>query len=113
MAIGDNKASDSAPALDPVIHPINRFKICAVLSSYGAFAGAVRKEMKYSRLREETGLSEATLSKQLTVLQEAAYIEKFRDYGATRAKDTVWVMLTETGKRAFDGHLAFLKGLAG
>lgn len=100
-------------ALDPIIHPLNRFKICAVLSRYGAFAGPVRREMRYAALREATGLSEATLSKHLSALQDAAYIEKFREYGATRAKDTVWVMLTESGKSAFDGHLAALKELAG
>ena len=45
----------NAPAIDPVIHPLARLKICAAL--YGA--GAVEKqtsrhEMRFSSLREKT-----------------------------------------------------------
>ena len=99
--------------IDPVIHPINRFKICATLSAYGAVEGEIRKEMKFSALRDKVQISDATLSKQLSALEEAGYISRFRDYGTTRAKDTVWVMLTAQGKGAFDNHLATLRELAG
>lgn len=98
--------------LDPVIHPLGRFKICAALSAYGAVAGEVRKEMRFSALRDAVEMSDATLSKQLSALQEAGYIERFREYGSTRAKDTVWVMLTASGKQAFDAHLAALRAIA-
>ena len=52
-------------------------------------------------------------SKQLGALEQAGYVTRFREYGASRAKDSVWVALTEEGKAAFDGHLAALKDLAG
>lgn len=98
--------------LDATIHPLNRFKICATLSAFQAYEGSVRAEMRFAVLREETGLSEATLSKQLGVLVEAGYVDKFREYGPTRAKDIVWVMLTAKGKSAFDAHVAALRALA-
>ena len=104
----------NAPAIDPVIHPLARLKICAAL--YGA--GAVEKqtsrhEMRFSSLREKTDLSDSALSKQLATLEEHGYVTRFREYGSSRAKDSVWVALTESGKAAFDGHLTALKELAG
>ena len=99
--------------LDPVIHPLNRFKICATLNAFGATQGGeVNREMKFAMLRARTELSDASLSKQLVALEKAGYVTRFREYGTSRAKDSVWVALTEQGKIAFDGHLAALKELA-
>lgn len=99
--------------LDPVIHPLNRFKICAVLNAYGATEGAINQEMEFSSLAREVGLSASALSKQLSALQEAEYVSRFREYGSTRGKDTVWVSLTTRGRAAFQDHLTALKGIAG
>ncbi|MDY5786284.1 MULTISPECIES: transcriptional regulator [unclassified Corynebacterium] len=99
--------------LDPVIHPIHRLTICAALNAAGAVEGEARYEMRFSRLRDITKLSDATLSKQLTTLESAGYITRFREYGPTRAKDTVWVSLTEQGKNAFECHVAALREIAG
>ena len=100
--------------LDATIHPLNRFKICATLNAFGATQGGeVNREMKFAVLRDRTELSDATLSKQLGALESAGYVTRFREYGTSRAKDSVWVALTESGKAAFDGHLAALKELAG
>ena len=101
------------PQLDPVIHPINRLRICAALKAGGATDGTVRKEMKFAHLRELTDLSGATLSKQLTALEEHGYITRFREYGSSRAKDTVWVTLTGAGLAAYDAHIEALRQLAG
>lgn len=98
--------------IDPVIHPLNRLKICAALRAGGATEGKERREMKFARLRELTDLSDATLSKQLTVLEEHGYISRFREYGSSRAKDTVWVTLTQAGEKALEGHLEALNRYA-
>ncbi|MDK8843498.1 transcriptional regulator [Corynebacterium striatum] len=100
-------------ALNPIIQPLNRFKICAALRAFGAVEGQQRKEMRFGALRDETGLTDAMLSKQLKVLEEAGFVTRFREYGSTRAKDTVWVMLTAEGKNVFDSHLAALREIAG
>lgn len=81
--------------LDPIIHPLNRFKICATQG------GEVNREMKFAMLRDRTELSDASLSKQLGALEEAGYVTRFREYGTSRAKDSVWVALTEQGKTRF------------
>lgn len=100
--------------LDPVIHPINRLRICAALDAAGATEGErhVDREMKFAVLRDLTDLSDATLSKQLGVLESHGYVRRYREYGSSRAKDTVWVSLTEAGGRALRGHLAALRQIA-
>ena len=97
---------------NPVIHPINRLKICAALNAGGATEGEARYEMRFSTLRDATQLSDATLSKQLNALEEAGYVTRFREYGSTRAKDTVWVTLTKEGRAAFLSHVDALEALA-
>ncbi|PHP52295.1 transcriptional regulator [Actinomyces ruminis] len=103
--------------LDPVIHPLNRLRICATLKSVGAVNdGALvwtGTEMKFSALRDAVGLSDASLSKQLKALEEADYIRRHRDYGVVRAMDVVWVSLTPRGLKAFDDHIAALREIAG
>lgn len=75
-------------------------------------AAQTRREMKFSALREATRLSDATLSKQLTTLEQNGYVSRFREYGSSRAKDTVRVTLTKEGERAFHAHVAALHELA-
>ncbi|WP_342318303.1 transcriptional regulator [Corynebacterium mayonis] len=99
-------------SLDPVIHPINQLTICVALNAADATEGEARYEMKFARLRELTELSDAALSKQLGALEQAGYVTRFREYGSTRAKDTVWVTLTTRGKQALEEHVAALREIA-
>nr|WP_288870518.1 transcriptional regulator [uncultured Corynebacterium sp.] len=104
----------SEPAIDPVIHPLARLKICAALFHGGAVEKQTsRHEMRFSALRDQLQMSDSALSKQLATLEEHGYITRFREYGSTRAKDTVWVTLTETGAQAFERHTAALREIAG
>ncbi|MEJ5927507.1 transcriptional regulator [Corynebacterium sp. H128] len=97
------------PELDPIIQPLARTKIMATLHAVGAVPK--HNEMKFARLRELLDVSDATLSKNLGELEKAGYISRFREYGSTRAKDTVWVSLTEAGARSYQEHVAALKKL--
>lgn len=104
----------SEPAIDPVIHPLARLKICAALYHGGAVEKQTsRHEMRFSSLRDQIDLSDSALSKQLATLEEHGYITRFREYGSSRAKDTVWVTLTERGAQAFERHTAALREIAG
>lgn len=100
--------------LDPVIHPINRLRICTALKAAGATAGegVPDREMKFAILRGLTELSDATLSKQLGILESHGYISRYREYGSSRAQDIVWVSLTLGGRRALSGHLVSLREIA-
>ena len=101
-------APNQSPELDPVIHPIKRLKICATLYSAGATGD---RQMKYSTLAELTELPADTLSKQLKHLEGCGYISRAREYGSTRAKDTVWVTLTEAGAQAYVQHVKALRAM--
>lgn len=101
-------------SLDPALTPLARFKICATLNVFGALegdpeGGTPSKEMKFAKLRDTTELSDASLSKHLGALEQLGYVTRFREYGSTRAKDTVWVMLTAAGSTAFQSHWAALR----
>lgn len=102
------------PAIDPVIHPLTRLKICAALYHAGAVEKQTsRHEMHFGALAETAALSDSALSKQLATLEEHGYVTRFREYGSSRAKDTVWVTLTEKGRAAYEGHIAALREIAG
>lgn len=106
-------ADEPGAKLDPVIHPVNRLRICAALKSAGAVEGdGPDRDMRFSALRDLVGLSDATLSKQLGALETHNYISRHREYGASRAKDTVWVSLTATGAGVLSSHLCALQEIA-
>ena len=88
--------------LDPVIHPINRLQICALLAN--------ADEMEFALLREELGVSDSVLSKQLKYLDEAGYlkIRKVPSSGRPRS----WYSLSASGYAAFQSHLAALRTIA-
>ena len=46
-------------------------------------------------------------------IRDSGYVTRFREYGSTRAKDTVWVTLTAAGAQAFENHTAALREIAG
>lgn len=100
--------------LDPVIHPVNRLRICAALTSAGAVDSlGSQRQMRFAALRDLVGLSDATLSKQLGVLESHGYVSRHREYGSSRARDTVWVVLTSAGNTALRTHLHALRTIAG
>ena len=53
--------------LDPVIHPVHRLQICALLAN--------ADEMEFALLRDELGVSDSVLSKQLKYLDDAGYLD--------------------------------------
>lgn len=63
--------------------------------------------MEFSFLREATGLSDSALSKQLTNLQEAGYVEVHRTGRRATAR------LTSAGRRALNDHAQALRVLLG
>lgn len=82
-------------ALDPVIRPLDRLRICAALKAAGATEGG-----------------DAALSEQLSALESHGYVARDRIYGFSRAKNTVWVRLTAAGDAALAGHLTALRHIA-
>ena len=100
--------------LDPVLHPDHRLRICAALRTAGAVEGeGPDREMKFAVLHGLVDGSDATLARQLGVLESHGYVTRHREYGSRRAKDTVWIALTPRGKRELAAHVRALRKIAG
>ena len=90
-------------AFDEVIHPSNRLSIMALISK--------RPWVEFSFVRQSVDISDSALSKQLSTLEDAGYLElKKTGKGVTRKTH---VQITEAGQAAFDGHVAALRALVG
>ena len=84
---------------DELIHPSTRLAIVALL------AAADWAEFPFVRDRLE--LSDSALSKQLSTLEEAGYVDIERPVRDRRRR--VRARLTPAGRAAFDGHVAALR----
>ena len=89
------------PGLDPVIHAPVRLQICAILSA--------TDEAEFALVREETGVSESVLSKQVKLLEEAGYVRVRKATQASRQR--TWLALTGAGRKAFAAHMQALTRL--
>lgn len=86
---------------DELIHPSTRLSLMATLTAVDW--------AEFAYLREQLGLSDSALSKQLTTLEEAGYVTTERRLSGTRRK--VRARLTDTGREAFHGHIAALQDI--
>lgn len=93
----------SAARFDELIHPSTRLSIVALL------AGADWAD--FSFLRDRLDLSDSALSKQLSTLEEAHYVDIERPVRDRRRR--VRTRLTPTGREAFHGHVAALHQIVG
>ena len=90
------------PDLNPLIHAPIRLQVCAIL-----FA---TDEAEFALVREETGVSESVLSKQVKLLDEAGYVAIRKAVFASRQR--TWLSLTRAGRTAFASHMRALTALA-
>lgn len=88
---------------DPVIHAPARLRMCAALEPV--------REVEFGTLLELLGLSKSALSKHVSVLTDAGYVAQRRAVRDTRQR--VWLSLTETGRKAYVGHVAALRDIVG
>jgi DNA-binding MarR family transcriptional regulator len=84
---------------DELIHPSTRLSLVALL--------AATDWAEFAFLRDELGLSDSALSKQLSTLEEAGYLTIERPLRDRRRR--VRARLTPVGERAFQGHVAALR----
>jgi DNA-binding MarR family transcriptional regulator len=91
----------TAPKFDELIHPSTR------LSLVGLLAAADWADFAF--LREELALSDSALSKQLSTLEDAGYVEIERPVRDHRRR--VRARLTPAGATAFEGHVAALRSI--
>ncbi|MGK5682915.1 winged helix-turn-helix domain-containing protein [Actinoplanes sp. URMC 104] len=87
------------PRFDELIHSPTRLSLVSLL------AATEWAEFKY--LRDEAGLSDSALSKQLTTLEEAGYVDIRKSFVGKRARTSV--RLSPLGRQAFASHVAALQ----
>ncbi|MQY11194.1 hypothetical protein SRB5_13080 [Streptomyces sp. RB5] len=88
---------------DATIHAPNRLRICALLDTAG--------EAEFGVVQEQLGVSPSVLSKHVTVLMDAGYVEQRKAVRDTRRR--VWLSLTREGREAYRAHLAALRAIVG
>jgi DNA-binding MarR family transcriptional regulator len=86
---------------DELIHPATRLSIVALL--------AAADWADFAFVRDQLGLSDSALSKQLSTLEEAGYITVERPLSERRRR--VRARLTPLGRKCFEGHVAALRGI--
>lgn len=87
------------PRFDELIHAPTRLSLVSLL------AATEWAEFRY--LREQLGLSDSALSKQLATLEQAGYVEVRKSFVGKRPRTSV--KLSRYGRGAFDGHVAALQ----
>lgn len=88
---------------DELIHPSTRLSIVALL--------AAADWADFAFVRDELGLSDSALSKQLSTLEDAGYVLIERPVSDRRRR--VRARLTPAGHEAFHGHVAALREIVG
>jgi DNA-binding MarR family transcriptional regulator len=92
----------SEAAFDELIHAPLRLQICAMLSPV--------RSLPFSDIRDSLEISDSVLSKHLSVLADAGYLEVSRVRVDARSRRQV--TLTKSGRTALRGHLAALQAIA-
>ena len=93
----------SAARFDELIHAPTRLAIVSLL------AAAEWAEFKF--IRNSTEMSDSALSKQLTILEDAGYVQIKKGFVGKRPR--TWAKLTHTGRAAFESHVAALQSIVG
>lgn len=92
---------------DEAIHAPTRLRLCAMLRPL--------TEADFAAIAVTLDLGEANLSKTVKNLVDIGYLVTSKQTSPQRAdaRKTTTVKLTPLGRRAFDGHIAALRTMAG
>lgn len=89
--------------LSEIVHQPVRFSILAGL--------AAGQELDFKDLRDAVQVSDSVLSKQLSILEEAGFINVRKYFVGKRPRTSL--SLTKTGREAWLEHLRVLREIAG
>jgi DNA-binding MarR family transcriptional regulator len=95
--------TDPMDGFNTTIHAPNRLRICALLDTAG--------EAEFKVVQQQLGVSASVLSKHVTVLMDAGYVEQRKAVRDTRQR--VWLTLTRQGRAAYRAHHAALRAIVG
>lgn len=92
----------SEAAFDELIHAPLRLQICAMLAPVHS--------LPFADIRDTLGISDSVLSKHLSALADAGYVQVSRVRADSRSRRQV--TLSKLGRAALRGHLAALRAIA-
>lgn len=95
--------TDPLSGFNTTIHAPNRLRVCALLATAG--------EAEFGMVQDRLGVSASVLSKHVTVLMDAGYVEQRKAVRDTRQR--VWLKLTRQGRAAYQAHNAALRAIVG
>jgi DNA-binding transcriptional ArsR family regulator len=95
------KNATAAARFDELIHAPTRLAIVSLL--------AASQRADFSYIRDQLGLSDSALSKQLSTLESAGYVEIHRRFVGKRPRASA--ALSRAGRQAFNQHAAALQAL--
>lgn len=87
--------------LDETIHSPVRLSIVAAL--------APMRQMEFPLLRDTIEASDSLLSKHMTILESAGYVEVAKGHVGKRPR--TWLSLTDQGRKAYTAYLDSLRSL--
>lgn len=99
---GDDDSHHPRHDLDPALLHGVRFSVMAALS------GA--ENLSFAYVRDLVEVSDSVLSKQLTVLDDAGYIQIAKR--ASGRRTTTWIAATDDGRRTYHRHRRALAAVA-
>jgi DNA-binding MarR family transcriptional regulator len=89
---------------DEIIHQSMRLKIAATLNALES-----AEQMEFGRLKAVLGATDGNLATHLTVLEKAGYVAVEKDFVGKKPRTRL--SLSRDGRKAFERHVAYLKGL--
>ncbi|MEV0648016.1 transcriptional regulator [Phytomonospora sp. NPDC050363] len=95
--------TDPHEGFDALIHAPTRLAIVSLL--------APLEWAEFKFVRDQTGLSDSALSKQITTLEDAGYVAVRKDFLGKRPRTSI--QLTPEGHAALGGHVAALRAIVG
>jgi DNA-binding MarR family transcriptional regulator len=96
-----SESSHPRHRLDPVVHFPIRLSILAVLSEVD--------EAEFRFIAETVEVNAATMSKQMTILEEAGLVRVRKGYAGRRPR--TWLALTPLGREKLGAHLDALRSI--
>jgi DNA-binding MarR family transcriptional regulator len=91
----------SGPGLDPVLQNQTRLTVLAFLSGC--------QQAEFGAVRDHCGVSDATLSKNVSILEQAGYVKVKKGYLGKFPR--TWLAGTRKGRSALEAHLAALHAI--
>lgn len=94
-----SSSQEATAQLNETIHPTRRLAICAYLSEM--------VEAEFAAVRDSLRISDSSLSKHLSTLREAGYVQLYKLAGGGHTR--TWVALTKEGRLAYESHVRALR----